>query len=73
MYKGLKNGPPIKNLNVKITLLGHMMAPAKRFGALSVTQKNMAFLKVPFWKKSRKTTLNAYNQEEKNRLTSYFR
>ena len=36
----LKMVPPIKKWKVKITVPGNMMAPAKHFDALSVTQKN---------------------------------
>ena len=41
--------PSFKKSKGKITVPGHMMAPAKRFGAQSVTQKTMAFFKVTFW------------------------
>ena len=51
--------PPIKNLKVKITVPGHMMAPVKCFGALSITRKTLALLKAPSWKKkSIKTAKN---------------
>ena len=54
----MQNGPPSLQSEVKIILPGHMMAPVKRFGELSITEKNPDSFKGTVLEKLRKTAWN---------------